>query len=61
MISFAPTILEADVRFAQLLHSMATKVIISKVIVNFGPTVCSHKIVYALIEGDGFLEFRSID
>ena len=45
LITSALTILEADVRFAQLLHSMATKVMISNTIVRFGPTVWSHKIV----------------
>ena len=61
-MSLARTILEADVKFAQLLHSIATKVMISKKIVKLGPTVCSHKIVYALIDGDGFIDgFFSLD
>ena len=42
------TILDADVRFAQLLHSIATKVIISKKTVKLLPTVDSQRIVYAL-------------
>ena len=39
------TILEADVRFAQLLHSIATNTIISRNNVKSSPTVCSHNTV----------------
>ena len=48
VMSIDLTIRDADVRFAQLLHSIATKVIISKKTVKLLPTVDSHKIVYAL-------------
>ena len=39
------TIRDAEVRLAQLLHSMATKVMISKKIVSLGPTVDNHSTV----------------
>ena len=47
MISYR-AILEADVRLAQLLHSMATKTMISKNIVAFCPTVCKLRVGNAL-------------